>query len=259
MPPHLSSAPTPEPSPPASPSLCFPTWQVASLTSGWRPLTRLQYKHSCRKWHQLRWRTKTLRLQSGSPSFCTEGVSHNPGEQQPPPQGKKSPPTTKKCQTSRRQSFLSSSGVLSTKPDQDSSSLIIGWTVTAARSTSSASCIPGMDGDLSVLCSPRLRGGAGPTQACARAHTHTIGWTWFAGGFWHLKIMDQVPVFLLSFFCCYSLSSLPILPNHWGVATQQWQIRTSSHHHVFEGKTLATVRKWAGGWWVHRERERMNI
>lgn len=76
---HPSSAPTPELSPPALPSLCFPTWQIASLNSGWRALTRLQYKCFCRKWHQLRWRTKTLQLQSGSSSFCTEGVSHNPG------------------------------------------------------------------------------------------------------------------------------------------------------------------------------------
>lgn len=76
---HFSSAPTPQLSPPAPASLCFPTWQTASPNSGWQALTRLQYKCSCRKWHQLRWRTKTLQLQSRSSSFCTEGVSHNPG------------------------------------------------------------------------------------------------------------------------------------------------------------------------------------
>lgn len=28
-------------------SQCFPTWQIASLNSGWQALTRLQYKCSC--------------------------------------------------------------------------------------------------------------------------------------------------------------------------------------------------------------------
>lgn len=124
--------------------------------------------------------------------------------------GEEKSPTTKKCQTSSHQPFLSSSGVFSTKPDQESSSLIIGWTVTAARSTSSASYIPEMYGDLSVLCSPRLRDEQHP-HTCA--HTHTIG-NWFAGeGFWHPKITGQVMVLPFSSFCCYCLSFLPILVN----------------------------------------------
>lgn len=65
--------------------------------------------------------------------------------------------TTKKCQVSSHQPSLSSSSTFSTKPDQESSSLIIGWTMTAASSTSSASYIPEIQGELSVLCSPRLR------------------------------------------------------------------------------------------------------
>lgn len=73
----------PQPTLSISPTIChFPTWQIASLNSGWQALTRLQYKCSCWKWHQPRWRTKSLWLQSGKlvpaqKGFHTTPVNNN--------------------------------------------------------------------------------------------------------------------------------------------------------------------------------------
>lgn len=147
-------------------SQCFPTWQIASLNSGWQALTRLQYKCSCWKWHQLRWRTKSLWLQSGNSFLHRRGFTQ-PRLTTTTTSGEEKGRTTKKCQASSHRRSLSFSGVFSTKPDQESSSLIIAWTMTATSSTSYASYIPAVHGELNVLCSLRLR-----DVQCTHTHTH---------------------------------------------------------------------------------------
>lgn len=226
-------------------SQCFPTWQIASLNSGWQALTRLQYKCSCRKWHQLRWRTKTLRLQSGNSFLHRRGFTQ-PRLTTTTTSGEEKGRTTKKCQASSHRRSLSFSGVLSTKPDQESSSLIIAWTMTASSSTSYASYIAAIHGELNVLCSLRLR-----DVQCTHTHTHpctrTVEWNWFLSqGFWQLpkdyRSVHVFPFLPLNFFVCFSLFLL-ILVNCWSMAEQHWQKHTCCNCPVFEEKKLRIVGK----------------
>ena len=226
------------------PSQCFPTWQRASLNSGWQALTRLQYKWSCRKWHQLRWRTKTLWLQSRNSFLHRRGFTQ-PRLTTTTTSGEEKAQTTKTCQASSHRRSLSFSGVFSTKPDQESSSLIIAWTMTATSSTSYVSYIPAIHGELNVLCSLRLR-----DVQCTHTHlcTHSVEWNWFVSqGFWQLpKDYRSVHVFpFLSFnfsFVWFSLFLL-ILVNCWSMAVQHWQRHACWKCLVFEEKKLRIVGK----------------
>ena len=226
------------------PSQCFPTWQRASLNSGWQALTRLQYKWSCRKWHQLRWRTKTLWLQSGNLFLHRRGFTQ-PRLTTTTTSGEEKAQTTKTCQASSHRRSLSFSGVFSTKPDQESSSLIIAWTMTATSSTSYVSYIPAIHGELNVLCSLRLRDVQG-THTHIRAHTAWNGIGLLAkdsGNF--PKITGQFMFFLsfpLIFHVWFSLFLL-ILVNCWSMAVQHWQRHAFCNCLVFEEKKLRIVGK----------------